>query len=106
MGRIATRLHLFIAANIVSVQAQTPGVCFIWFRTKNHYMIQGSFQQIDIVCIGSGKTTARGHCGWDMVTGLRDGDPLSLQLPPGQPVQGELEGDSGRSGRGAPYAMT
>ncbi len=59
MGRITMRLHLFTAARIASIQTQILRVFFIRFWTQRHYMIQGIFQQFDIVCIGSGKNNCQ-----------------------------------------------
>ena len=59
MGRIATRLHLFTTASIASIQTQILRVFFIWFRPQHNNMVQGSFQQFDIMCIGPGKNNCQ-----------------------------------------------
>ena len=59
MGRITMRVHLFTAARIASIQTQILRVFFIRFWTQHHDMIQGIFQQFDIVCIGSGKNNCQ-----------------------------------------------
>ena len=59
MRRIASREHLLTAASIASIQTQILRVIFIRFWTQHHNMIQGFFQQFDIVCIGSGKNNCQ-----------------------------------------------
>ncbi len=53
MRRIDPFPHLFSSARAACVQTQILWVVFLRFRTKNHDMVQGLFQQLDIMRVCS-----------------------------------------------------
>lgn len=68
-----------------------------WGEQDHRELIEGAPVERSMIAahkdLGCSVLKSQSHCGRDTVIRLRDGDPSCLQLPPGQPSQGEIEGD-------------